>query len=344
MADDSAELSDEDMQRAADWLARRDRGLSASEQDRYLEWLRADPRRGRAMAELEAAWGTLDQLSALRPAHSGKPDPNLLAPRRHWQWRFFPPLACAAAVAVALGVVFFQTAREEPHRDAPTHQAIIHPAPERLTLADGSRVDLNTGAKIETDFTAAERRVRLLQGEAHFAVEKDAGRPFIVTVGQVSVRAIGTAFSVALSPAEVSVLVTEGRVRLDAAPSTADVHAAVTRELAPVVAGQRATIGLGEMNDLRPHVREVTPAELERALAWQALRLEFLEMPLRDVAATFNRYNQRKLVVIGDDTAALLVGGSFRADNLDAFVRLLESSFGITVTQRGDDFVLQKHP
>ena len=85
---------------------------------------------------------------------------------------------------------------------------------------------------------------------------------------------------------------------------------------------------------------DVTPAQIARALAWQGLRLEFQEMPLGDVVAEFNRYNRRKLLVRDRATAAIVVGGNFRADNADGFVRLLESSFGVTARVEGDEIVL----
>ena len=40
----------------------------------------------------------------------------------------------------------------------------------------------------------------------------------------------------------------------------------------------------------------------------------------------------------------LLVGGTFRADNIDGFVRLLEASFGVTAEVHGDEIVLRKEP
>jgi ferric-dicitrate binding protein FerR (iron transport regulator) len=40
---------------------------------------------------------------------------------------------------------------------------------------------------------------------------------------------------------------------------------------------------------------------------------------------------------VGDaSTGRLRVGGSFRADNVDAFVRLLEASFGVSTQRRAD--------
>jgi transmembrane sensor len=57
---------------------------------------------------------------------------------------------------------------------------------------------------------------------------------------------------------------------------------------------------------------------------------------------SFNRYNRRKLRLSDDEIAGLLVGGNFRADNVDAFVRLLDSGFGIAAVPQGDEIVLQR--
>ena len=323
---------------AAQWLARRDRGLAAEEQDAYLQWLMENPAHGTAISRLEKTWRALDQLKKWRPEHSPQPNPDLLAPPRSHFMRWSGALAAAAMVAVAL-VSWWP----RPVAHVAPRQAIIHPGPERLTLEDGSIVELNAGAKVETAFTPAERRVHLVRGEAYFTVSKNPARPFIVSADKLSVRAVGTAFSVSLNREAVSVLVTEGKVRLDETPAASAGEAAVPRELSHLIAGQQAVVNTAEAAALPvPEVREVTPSEIERALSWQGLRLEFVDMPLADVAAEFNRYNQRKLVVDDPQTAAMLVGGNFRADNVDTFVRLLDTGFGVTAVARGNEVVLRR--
>ena len=328
---------------ATAWLARRDRTLTAAEQDAYLEWLRADPRHAAAVARLKKVWGMLDQLSEWRPAHSPRPNPDLLAPHTRNKIYWLSATALAAVAAVVLAVAVFQQALSEPE----PRRAIIHPGPERQTLADGSLVELNAGAHIEVQFTADERRVRLVRGEAHFAVAKHSARPFVVDAGAVAVRAVGTAFSVSLQSAEVSVLVTEGEVGVLAPPPPVGAQRPPSAAESPtfLTAGQQAIVALHPpvattVPAATVRINDVTPAQIERALAWQGLRLEFQEMPLGDVVAEFNRYNRRKLSVRDRATAAIVVGGSFRADNSDAFVRLLESSFGVTARSEGDEIVL----
>jgi Fe2+-dicitrate sensor, membrane component len=320
---------------AEQWLARRDRGLSPAEQDAYLQWLREDPRRGLEIARLEKTWQRLDALRRWQPVHSPRPNPDLLAPARRFSWQR-PTLFAVAAAVVLLFVLCYESPQPAENRSA-----VLHPGPERQTLSDGSLVELNAGAEIEVNFTDAQRSVRLLRGEAHFAVAKDPARPFVVTAAAYQVRAVGTAFSVDVNEATLAVLVTEGKVQLDELHAIAHDQVAL-RPLSPLVAGQKAVVQLHETHASgdRFHVSELTPAEIETALSWQRMRLEFTGLPLRDVIREFNRYNSRKLVIEDADTGNLIIAGSFRADNVETFVRLLDAAFGIEARSRGTELVL----
>jgi transmembrane sensor len=339
------DLSQEMQDAAASWLARRDRGLTAAEQDAYLQWLRENPQHGATITRLEKVWGVLDHLSDWRPKHSPQPNPDLLAPKRRGRLYWLSTAACAAAAAVALLLWSNQSKPETPAR-----QAIIHPGAERMVLEDGSIVELNAGAKVAVNFTPGERRVQLVSGEAFFTVAKNKERPFIVSANQIDVRAVGTAFSVSLGQRAVSVLVTEGKVQVDetapdgavtpSSPLVGDMGGSGSY----LTAGQQATITLAPDTPAVAAVQDVTPAQVERSLSWQGLRLEFPEMPLLDVATEFNRYNRQKLVVADPTAGMLVIGGTFRADNLEGFVRLLETSFDVKAETRGDEIVLRKAP
>ncbi len=81
-----------------------------------------------------------------------------------------------------------------------------------ITLADGSTVDLNARSKLRIEFSSAERRVELLDGQALFQVAKDKQRPFIVHSGDATVRAVGTQFDVYRKDSGTTITVLEGRV------------------------------------------------------------------------------------------------------------------------------------
>lgn len=328
---------------AGAWLARRDRGLSAVEQDAFLQWLREDERHRAALAKLDRTWTALDSLTQWQPEHSTQPNPDLLAPAQLRRRRFVRVSLSVAGLAAAMAmIVWTATVFRVP---SPTNDALlgsaqglrIIPGPERLVLSDGSVAERKHGSQIEVLFTEAERRVHLLAGELHVTVTKNPLRPFIVDVDGVAVRAVGTAFSVRRGADVIEVLVTEGRVQLES-PQTEGLRG----EPVAVAAGERARIDTTSP-DSAPVITRVSSAEIERELAWQSVRLEFEALPLAAVVAEFNLRNRQQLV-IGDSAAGQVsVAGTFRADQVDVFVRLLEASFGIHVERPANGpWVLRK--
>ncbi len=323
---------------AAAWLARRDRGLSPAEQDEYLQWLGADPRHTEALTQHAAALERMMQLYEWQPGHDSEPNPDLFKPSRsasalrwaraHQAWS----AGLAAAAAIAIGFILWSP-RSAPVPVAETPKSYLH-VNERLALPDGSRVELKDGTQVVVLYSETERRVKLTGGEAHFTVWKDKARPFIVDAAGVEVRAVGTAFNVRLGEKAVEVLVTEGRVRVDDAGVGA---------VAPNRPSGEAVEGHGPYRDPRqlfisqgesarvdlvdgaaaPVVAPVTPDDISRELAWQAPRLQFNETPLAEAVAEFNRLNRQQIVIADVALNGRRIGGTFRPDNVEGFVRLL---------------------
>ncbi|HRG56163.1 MAG TPA: FecR domain-containing protein, partial [Lacunisphaera sp.] len=201
-------------------------------------------------------------------------------------------------------------------------------------LPDGSVIELNRGAVVTEHFTAGERRVRLERGEAHFQVAKDAARPFFVEAGGVAVRAIGTAFNVRLDQASVEVLVTEGKV------SVAASSAPGAEPVIPLMGMNERTVVSFAPAAPAPQVTLVPPAEIEARLAWQPRLLDFTSVPLPEIVAEFNRRNPVRLVLADDALRQLRLSATFRSDNVEGFVRLMESDFGMNVSWRDDDEIV----
>lgn len=84
-----------------------------------------------------------------------------------------------------------------------------------IRLQDGSRVTLAPQSAVAVSYTADERRVRLLKGEAFMAVTSDRERPFKVAARSVRASVLGTSFDVRLEEAGVMVAVQEGRVLVE---------------------------------------------------------------------------------------------------------------------------------
>lgn len=344
---------------AARWLARRDRGLTPAEQDEFFRWKNSDPRNAEAFSEIENAWASftpalteavpaLDALTReidLRTRDRVAPQATKRPRLTRGVW---VSLAAAAALTLATTVVWRAFQRTVPEASSTpatsaemTYQVLPSDSQRRL-LEDGSTAEIRGASEIGVEFTPHERRVRLAKGEVHFTVAKDRARPFIVMVGSVSVRAVGTAFSVVAAPSGVEVLVTEGRVKID----RLDLPAA-DEGGAQVSVGQRATVApppaerAGDV-EWRPAITTVSDAEIEKALAWQSTRFVFNRTPLGEAVEAFNRHSGARMRLrLGDDRISRrLLGGTFRANNVDAFVRLIEGAADVTAQIRGDNEVV----
>jgi transmembrane sensor len=226
--------------------------------------------------------------------------------------------------------------------------------PETRVLPDGSIVELKRGAVIDVHFSDTLRAIALRQGEAHFEVKKDAARPFVVTAGSVEFRAVGTAFAVQLGQSEVELIVTHGIVAVEKPlkPATAQrpthampATAQASHTLATVDAGKRMVLDLAPTAvHSSPVLAAIDADEMAQRLAWRATRLEFTGTRLADAVELMSRHNAVRFVIADAALRDLEVTGFFRADNVDAFLLLLEGSFGANVERSGNTITLRRSP
>ncbi len=321
---------------ATNWVVRKSRGLSEAEEIEYRNWLAADPRHQDRIEAHAQTWSNMDGLSMFR-AGSGEADvdPDLFAPvqtsssRR--ASRFAPLMAAAAAVAVvAVGAYLW---RGGGTIDSPIYadkaERFETDSFERHFLADGSFIELKSDSEAAVHYTADTRRFTLLRGEAHFSVAKDPLRPFVVVAGETEIRAIGTAFNVRLNNEEVELLVTEGVVRL----SQTVVSGASANDASPelfsreLTASQRAVVKFDPAAPA-PSIEKVSNDDIDELLAWKHEVLDFEETPLSRAVLEFNRRNLIQIEIADESLADLEIGASFRSDNIEGLVHMLEITAG----------------
>lgn len=327
---------------ASEWLIRRDSGAwSAAEQARLEEWLEASTLNRVAFLRLELAWEDAARLKALGAGITGDKPP----PPGHWNLTPFFGLpqakpivfgrrrlarAAAATLLLGSGIAVYLTLAPNGERYATPVGGFAS-----VPMADGSKVTLNTDSQIRIALTDTERRVELKQGEAFFEVSKDPKRPFIVRTGNQRVIAVGTKFSVRLDGEDAEVVVTEGKVRVEDGDVGTSPHAAGP---ADVLLTPGSIARAGEAGVL---VQRKTLPEAEEQLSWRTGVLMFRDQSLAEASAEFNRYNVRKIVIQDPAVAALKIEGNFRATNVEAFVRLLESGFPVRAEAQPEQIVLR---
>ncbi|GHC02445.1 FecR family protein [Thermomonas carbonis] len=326
---------------AAEWLARREFGAWADDEEQALQaWLGANTAHRVAFLRLQAAWSESDRLQALAAGwkQPGPPPRGYwttpagerieLAPRESTRSARLPKLAAAAVLVIACTLATGLGWRSYNRVDSAHLQTALG-ATGTLPLADGSQAILASDSRIDVRLSRKQRHIALAQGEAFFSVAKDPDRPFVVAAGGHDVVAVGTRFSVRRDGPDLRVVVTEGTVRLESQAGGS------TRPASLLPAG---SVALVRGDDVL--VRSVALDDAERLLDWRQGLLAFRDTTLAEAAAEFNRYNARKLVIGDAEAGALRIGGSFRADNATAFVRLLEQGFPVRADASGDRIVL----
>jgi transmembrane sensor len=240
-------------------------------------------------------------------------------------------LAVAAALAV-IGYVGRRAPIERTVPEATTRAvAVATPVSATRTLADGSVARLKDGAEMAEVFSPTERRVKLLRGEAFFIVTKDSARPFYVEAGNVTVRAVGTAFSVNFAAHAVDVLVTEGTVQVT--PPTS-----VVPETAPLVeAGHRAVVARAAEPSVV--VTTVSREEIARSLAWNEPMLDLAGATLGELVTRFSERSGRRIEVSDPELASVRIGGRFPNEDVDGFLRALETVYDVKAERRADGSV-----
>ena len=336
---------------AADWLARRIGGLSEAEELELSQWLAADVRHAETFSELEQTWHSLDGLQIGGPDRVSHPETGLRAGNATWR-RLRAGTAVALATAAAVVLVFLiRPTNHNAGVDIALEVTTGDQGFRKVDLPDGSVVRVNAESEVKFRYLASVRRVMLERGEASFTVAHDSSRPFIVRAHGVDVRAVGTEFNVRAHAEALEVLVTEGWVSVNEAESgrsllslktsnDTNVLGAGHRLVAQMIAAPGDPLGAAVIA-ADVSVVDVSPDEVHRELAWQLRQLSFESVPLSEIAAEFNRFNQHKLVIANPVLGARRFGGTFAADNSEAFVRLLEARFGVKAQRRANETVLR---
>lgn len=318
MTNDEDALATERRAQAAQWYARlKSLPVSKGTLEAFFEW-RRDPANAQAFAEAEQLWGDAGRIGArpamLRLTQEAMARGIKSKPHRRWPWI---PVLMLAAGALVLALLLANWRMFEPSPETQVATAIG----ERRSLAldDGSQVEVNTDSQLHARLESDVRQVRLNRGEALFTVAHDPGRPFIVTAGNVEVRAIGTRFDVRLDEGETRVSLFEGGVEISMSG----------RPLVQLRAGQQWR---SNARTLQP-VRNV---EADKALAWTQGRLVFDATPLGQAVDEINRYSARKLRLATPARADDVISGSFKTGDTAAFAKAASAMLGLSVEQRED--------
>jgi transmembrane sensor len=301
---------------AAVWVARLGyEGRTQADEAAFRAWIDDDVRHREAFEAASATWQLAAALkpSIRRDRSRGAP----LAARRRL-------LAGGLAAAAGLAGVGVWAALES---DAEASYATTVGEQRRIALADGSLMILDSNTSVQVRLSAVRRSIILIGGRAHFDVAKDPMRPFIVRAAERQVVAVGTAFDVSRTDADVTVLLVEGRVAVEPTGNLPNERRAM------MSAGDRMVFGAnGVVRNDRPDMAKLT--------AWQNGRLVFDKDTLASAVAQMNRYSRRPLTLGDRAVGELLISGIYSAGDVEAFATSISMVLPVEVLSRPSGLTL----
>jgi transmembrane sensor len=308
------------LREAGDWIQRLHQPHGQALLDEWTQWCTSDPSNLSAFEQMQRMW------NAIPEAMDTASVPPEIATRRRYRQRV---IALAASVVLLVGVAGWFAVRH-------SNTQVLYTAvgeQRRITLADGSQLDLAPDSRVRTRFSLLQRDVRLERGQAFFAVAHGALRPFTVRANNLTVTAVGTAFDVRIDPSSTEVTVCEGRVDVASGKGQAGDHPGIHPEIVQAGVGQRVTFSESAG---RPSMATVDP---KLAGSWRDGRLQFLGEPLENVVGVVNRYATPRIVVSPAFQQTRFTG-TVSPTHVHDWLEALEQIYAVEMVDRGPNGIL----
>lgn len=290
---------------AAEWvIALREEPDDRALRARFMAWLEADPRHAEAWAEMDETVRVIESAPPERRTY------DLPAPveRRDRRWRWGRVAAAAAFVVVALIAGPMVSLRLKADHLSGVGKV------ERVTLADGSVVELGPDSAIAVDYRLDARLVRLLSGQAMFEVAPDPARPFRVAAGNFTTTVLGTGFEVRMIGDRTSVAVRHGRVRVQDERATP----AISREL-----------GVGDWVRFAPgRPIEEGAGAAEVVGAWRSGTVPIRNRPIAEAIDEARPWFRGRIILADRALGERLVTGSYDFNDAAESLALIVAPYG----------------
>lgn len=291
------------LEAAAQWYVRLNAGTPTPPQLRaWQDWLEQHPANARAWARVEKVQAQMGRL----PAEVALPTLAGVRARRR-------AVLKTVALLLAAGAGGWLAQDTLPAQRLMADIRTSKGERRRVTLADGSQLQVNTDTALDIRYDGQQRLLYLHCGEISVQTASDHNaRPFIVQTAEGRIQALGTRFC----------------VRSDDGTSRVSVQQHAVEIRSPTQPPLRLEAG----HSVRFDRQGFTPvsAAAPGADAWTQGMLTVIEWRLADFVTELRRY--RPGVVRCDERVAdLRLSGAFRIDDIDTLLDNLGASLPVKV-------------
>ncbi|WP_025129109.1 FecR domain-containing protein [Pseudomonas sp. PH1b] len=302
-------LKHQALEEAADWLIRMGEGeLSDPEQAEWERWKASTPERGHAWARAKLLQS---KLGGLPPSLAMSTLDRPSSPERR------AALGKLAMILAVLPVGWGGWKLADSQQWTADYRSPVGQQRE-LTLADGSKITLNTDTAIDVRFDASQRLIHLREGEILVQTAPDDAplpRPFLVSTRQGRMQALGTRFTVRERQPRTHLAVLEGAVKVELADN---------RGATPLI------INAGQGTDFSAHTFGPITATDRYTGAWTRGMLMADKMRLADFIDELTRYH-RGIVRLDPALADLPISGAYPISDTPRTLNMLAQTYPILV-------------
>ena len=192
----------------------------------------------------------------------------------------------AIFVIALLSGVLLQKLAPEAGRGEPIVEYTYHSEKGSLSsvvLPDGSKIWLNSDTRLEIAETRGEVNARLT-GEAYFEIKHDEEREFIVDLGAIKVKDLGTRFNIRAYPEDETIrtILMEGDI---------DVLDLENHSVARIDPGE------GAIYNKSTRIMQVKNVDTSIESAWKEGKFVFIDQTLQQICSNLEKWYNVKFVI-----------------------------------------------
>ena len=301
-----------------------ERELSPAEAEELAQWKAAAPENLATYNTLREAGDRLTLLNLYRTADVDHAWSRIkLAPvRRKGKLRLLLGGLAAAAVITGVSVLLFNWFSPG--------EMIYHTTNEQrqIDLPDGSHVFLNERSAISYIKRSFHnrRQVKLLEGEAYFEVVHDDKNEFLVELGDVVVRDIGTSFDIKTDAGKIEVIVNAGAVSMEHQLS------------------QKVVLAANQMGVFNRNTKSISFAASvpPNYKAWQDKKLRYVQTPLSLVFKDLNRIYGTRVIYQDSTLKERKLNAYLNKKTEDQIMHIIAASLQIKIVKKDSTFIISR--
>lgn len=198
-------------------------------------------------------------------------------------------------------------------------------------LPDGSTVTLNKNTEIAYVVNKKNVRQVKLKGEAYFEVVHNEKVPFEITIDDVVIKDIGTAFNVKALPGSnvIEVWVESGEVQFYSESSKG----------LTLVKGEKALY-----DKTTKQFTKSIPSPVENTISYKSRIFQFRENTLREVLAQVNEVYGTSIRLSDERIGNCRVTTLFNNEDLETLLSIIAETLDLEIERKGDVIVLKGQP